>query len=215
MSTDRKKIENIKSYAALPGTKMGVVSIAYLEKLTAVAKEHNIPLIKITSAQRFAIGGHAPEDTTPIWQKLGQESGPVKPVGIHYIQACPGVRWCKYGRQDSLALGEKIEEALIDMELPAKTKVGISGCPMNCCEGFVRDLGFFGKKNGWTLVFGGNGGGRPRIGNIIGEDLTDEQAIELAGRCLDFYRKNARKKERTARLMERIPLEEFMEAVRA
>lgn len=214
MTTVKNSIATTKSYNALPGTKMGIVSIDYLEKLTQVAREHKIPLIKITSAQRFAIGGHSPEETATIWQKLGQASGPVKPVGIHYIQACPGVRWCKYGQQDSLALGEKIEAALIALPLPAKTKVGISGCPMNCCEGFVRDIGVFGKKNGWTLVFGGNGGGLPRIGNIIGTDLTDTQVIELARSCLDFYRQNARKKERTARFMERTAIENFLAAVR-
>ncbi len=99
------------------------------------------------------------------------------------------------------------------LELPAKTKVGISGCPMNCCESFIRDVGVFGKKNGWTLVFGGNGGGLPRIGDIIAEDLSDEQVIDLAGRCLDFYREGARKKERSARFMERTTLERFKTAV--
>jgi NAD(P)H-nitrite reductase large subunit len=68
----------------------------------------------------------------------------------------------------------------------------------------VRDIGVFGKKNGWTLVFGGNGGGCPRIADIVAEDLSDDEVIEYIGRCLDFYRKNARKMERTGRLMRRI-----------
>ena len=153
-----------KTYSILPGPKMGVVTPDYLETLAKVAREHKIPFVKITSAQRFAIAGHALEDIANIWQDLGNHQGPRKPAGVHYIQACPGVRWCKYGRQDSLALGEKIEQRLMQMALPAKTKVGVSGCPMNCCESFVRDVGIFGKKNGWTLVFGGNGGGLPRIG---------------------------------------------------
>lgn len=202
-----------KNYNILPGIRMGVLSMEYLEKLVRVADKYKIPFLKITSAQRLAIGGHAVEDAEQIWRELGQQSGPKKPVGIHYIQACPGSRWCKYGRQDSLALGEKIEEALMELELPAKTKVGISGCPMNCCESFIRDLGIFGKKNGWTLIFGGNGGGLPRIGDIIAEDLTDEQVIDLAGRCLRFYQEGARKKERTARFMERTSLEQFKDAV--
>lgn len=202
-----------KAYNVLPGTKMGVVTVEYLEKIAAVARKHRIPLVKITSAQRLAFAGHAPETVAEIWQDLGQKTGPSKPVGIHYIQACPGVRWCKYGRQDSLALGEKLEKALINMALPAKTKVGISGCPMNCCESYIRDIGIFGKKKGWTLIFGGNGGGCPRIGDIVAEGLDDEQVIKLAAKCLVFYKEHARKFERTGRLMGRIPLETFQKAL--
>ncbi len=204
---------NAKAYNILPGPKMGVVTADYLETLAKVIKKHDIPLLKITSAQRFAIGGHNPAAIEEIWRDLGRESGPKKPPGIHYIQACPGVRWCKYGRQDSLALGEKMEQQLMDLALPAKTKVGISGCPMNCCESYVRDLGVFGKKQGWTLIFGGNGGGVPRIGDIIAEGLNDDEVISLGGKCLEFYKNHAKKMERTGRLMSRIGVEELKKAI--
>jgi len=202
-----------QTYNVLPGTKMGVLTIEYLEKLTGIARKHNIPFFKITSAQRLAIVGHEPETAEQIWRELGQETGPQKPVGIHYIQACPGVKWCKYGRQDSPALGEKLEKAFGNLPLPAKTKVGISGCPLNCCESYVRDVGVFGKKNGWTLVFGGNGGGCPRIADIVAEGLSDDEVIDLLGKCLDFFRENARKMERTGRLMRRTDIEKFWDYI--
>ena len=210
----KAKNENRKqTYNVLPGTKMGVLTTEYLEKLTVIARKHNIPFFKITSAQRLAIVGHEPETAEQIWRELGQETGPQKPVGIHYIQACPGVKWCKYGRQDSLSLGEKLEKAFGNLPLPAKTKVGISGCPLNCCESYVRDIGVFGKKNGWTLVFGGNGGGCPRIADIVAEDLGDDEVIDLLGKCLDFFRENARKMERTGRLMRRTDIETFWDYI--
>ncbi|UCD66068.1 MAG: NAD(P)/FAD-dependent oxidoreductase [Deltaproteobacteria bacterium] len=208
-----EKLNMNKTYNVLPGIKMGVLSTEYLEKVTEIAKKHNIPFFKITSAQRLAIVGHTQETAEQIWQELGEKTGPQKPVGIHYIQACPGIKWCKYGRQDSLELGEKIEKAFGDLPLPAKTKVGISGCPLNCCESYVRDIGVFGKKNGWTLVFGGNGGGCPRIADIVAEDLSDEEVIELLGKCLEFYRDNARKMERTGRFMRRTDIEEFWKKI--
>ena len=202
-----------KNYNVLPGPKMGLVTPDYLEQVAAIARKHDIPFLKITGAQRIAIGGHSPEVAEKVWQEMGQASGPKKPVGIHYIQACPGVKWCKYGRKDSLALGRKIEEVLLDIPLPAKTKVGISGCAMNCCECYIRDIGIFGMKKGWTLVFGGNGGGVPRIGDVIGEGLDDDEVIALAARCLDFFRDNARKMERTGRLMRRMPVEKLRKYV--
>lgn len=207
-------VQKDKTYNILPGPKMGVVTTEYLEKLLRVLKKYDIPLMKFTTAQRFAIAGHSPDIVNEIWREFGLEGGPTKPVGIHYIQACPGVRWCKYGRQDSLALGKKVEEAILTMPLPGKTKVGISGCPMNCCESYVRDIGIFGMKKGWTLVFGGNGGGCPRIGDIVGEGLSDDDVVDLASQCLKFYSEHARKLERTARLMRRVPIENLQKAIK-
>jgi len=206
MSSESK---SYKTYNVLPGIKMGVVSVDYLEKIAKVARKHDIPFMKITSAQRLAFAGHSPERIEEIWHDLGQKSGPVKPVGIHYIQACPGLKWCKYGRQDSLSLGRKIETGFMDLPLPAKTKVGISGCQFNCCESYIRDIGVFGTTKGWSLFFGGNGGGAPRIGDVVGEKLDDGDVIKLIGRCLEFFQKNARKLERTGRLMRRTPLEKL------
>ncbi len=205
--------QNAKAYSILPVPKMGVISADYLETLAGVIRKHDIPFVKITSAQRLAIAGHDPENISQIWQDMGHEGGPKKPVGIHYVQACPGVQWCKFGRQDSLALGEKFAKEFADVVLPAKTKVGISGCPMNCCESYIRDVGIFGKKKGWSLVFGGNGGGVPRIGDIIAEGLTDDQVIELAGKCLEFYGSRARKLERSGRFMTRTALDDLKAAV--
>jgi NAD(P)H-nitrite reductase large subunit len=87
---NEKKMSRNKTYNVLPGTSMGLLTTEYLEKLTEIAREHDIPFFKITSAQRLAIVGHRPETAEKVWQELGQKSGPKKPVGIHYIQACPG-----------------------------------------------------------------------------------------------------------------------------
>jgi NAD(P)H-nitrite reductase large subunit len=202
-----------KNYTIIPGIKMGLVPPEHLCNIAKVTQKYNIPMLKITSAQRLAFIGMDEGVAQEVWRDLGELSSPAKPVGVHYVQACPGVGHCKYGRQDSLELGRLIEERLIDMELPAKTKIGISGCPMNCTESYIRDIGIFGKKNGWTLVFGGNGGGNPRIGNIIAENLSTETVLSLAKRCLGEYANNARKKERTARYMERTDLDEFIKKV--
>jgi NAD(P)H-nitrite reductase large subunit len=77
----------------------------------------------------------------------------------------------------------------------------------------VRDVGVLGKKKGWTVIFGGNSGGRPRIGDVIAEDLSREEVIDLVRRCLEYYAANGKKKERTARFMDRIGADAFKEAV--
>jgi NAD(P)H-nitrite reductase large subunit len=192
---------------------MGLLTPAVLETIAAVARKHQIPIIKITSAQRMALVGIKPESVEQIWQELGMGIGPAVEICVHYVQACPGTAVCKFGIQDSLGLGGKLEELFVGMELPAKAKIGISGCPLNCGEGYMRDFGAFGKKSGWTVMFGGNSGGKPRIGDVIAQDLSTEGVIELAKKCFEYYRRNAKPKERTARFLERIGIEEFKRTI--
>jgi len=105
---------NTKTYTIVPVPKMGMVTPEFLKTVVRVARNHNIPLLKFTEAQRLAFIGQSSEEIEQIWQELGHSSGPQKPVGIHYIKACPGKAWCKYGVQDSLALGAKSDYRRVD-----------------------------------------------------------------------------------------------------
>ena len=201
------------TYAVVPRTPMGMVTPEILENIARVTKKYGIPIIKITSGQRFALVGMNPEMVDSVWDELGLDVGPAVELCVHYVQACPGTAVCKFGIQDSLGLADKIEKMFVGKDMPAKVKFGFSGCPNNCDEGYVRDFGAFGKKAGWTVTFGGNSGSRPRIGNVLAEGLNDEQVIDLAKKCFDFYAANAKPKERTARFVDRIGIEEFKKAV--
>ena len=120
---------------------------------------------------------------------------------------CPGIRNCKNGTQDSLALALALELQYREKPFPAKIKIGISGCPRSCGESHTRDIGIMGSKNGWTVIFGGNNGTRPRFGDIIAQDLSTPEVMDLISRLLEYYRSHARPKERTARFMERITMD--------
>ncbi len=202
-----------KTYAVVPRTPMGMLTPVILENIAGVARKYEIPIIKITSGQRIALVGLKPEIIDDVWKELGMDAAPAVQLCVHYVQACPGNAVCKFGLRDSLGLGGKLEELFVGMELPAKVKIGISGCPLNCGEGYMRDLGAFGKKSGWTVMFGGNAGGRPRIGDVIAKGIDEKEVIDLAKRCFEYYRNNGKKSERTARFINRIGIEEFKKAV--
>ena len=202
-----------KTYAIVPRTPMGLVTPDILENIARVVRKHNIPVIKITSAQRMALVGLRPEIVDQVWEELGMNVGPAVEICVHYVQACPGNTLCKFGIQDSLGLGAKLEKIFVGTDIPAKAKIGISGCPFNCGESYLRDFGAFGKKSGWTVIFGGNSGGKPRIGDVIVKKLNEEEVIELAKKCFNYYAANAKKKERTARFIERIGIDEFKKNV--
>ena len=194
-----------KMAVMVPGSPLGMTTPQRLEEIAAVAKKYKVETIKITASQRLKLYGIEKEDAPALLAELG---GAVpQPLGVkkgpHTLQSCPGKRSCQYACQDSLALSAKLAEALGDDVFPGKVKVGVSGCSFNCSEGYLRDVGIFGKKSGWTLVFAGNAGGRPRIGDILAEGLSDDEVIALTLKALDYYRANAKKMERSARLVTR------------
>jgi NAD(P)H-nitrite reductase large subunit len=202
-----------KTYGIVPRTPVGLVTPDNLEALARVARKYDIPNIKITSGQRLALLGLKKEDVDSAWQELNMDVGKATELCLHYVQACPGTVFCKFGLQDSLGLGRDLEALFAGMDLPAKLKIGVSGCPFCCSESFVRDIGIYGKKTGWTLIIGGSSGRRPRIGDLLAEDLSKKEVIDLIRRTLEYYRANSKGKQRMARFIERIGIENFKDAV--
>jgi len=204
-----------QTYAIVPRIPMGILTPEILEKLAQVARKYNVRIIKITSGQRIALVGFKAEDIEKVWKELDIEVGPAEGLCVHYVQSCPGTETCKFGQGDSLALAARIEKMFVGREdtVAGKTKFGISGCMLNCAESYVRDLGAFATPKGWTVIVGGNSGGRPRIGDVIAEKLIEEEVISLFQKCLDYYAKNAKSRERMPRFVERMGVEEFRKAV--
>jgi NAD(P)H-nitrite reductase large subunit len=204
-----------ETYAIVPRIPMGVLTPEILENLAKVTRKYKVRIIKITSGQRIALVGIKPGDVDNAWKDLTMEVGPAEGLCVHYVQACPGTETCKFGQRDSLGLASRIEKMYVGKEdfIPAKTKFGISGCRLNCAESFLRDIGAYAAPDGWTVIVGGNSGGRPRIGDVIAEKLSEEQTLELIKKCLDYYSKNANPRERMPRFIQRIGIEEFKKSV--
>jgi NAD(P)H-nitrite reductase large subunit len=202
-----------KTYAIVPRTPVGLVTPEDLERIVKVVRKYQIPVIKITSGQRFALVGMKKDDVDNIWDDLNMDIGKATELCLHYVQACPGTAVCKFGVHDALGLGIEIEKFFSEMDLPAKVKIGISGCPFCCGESFVRDIGILGKKRGWTFIVGGSSARRPRIGDVLIEDLSSEEVIDLTKRFLEYYNDKAKKRERTARFVDRLGFENMKEAI--
>ncbi len=202
-----------KTFSVVPGLNMGLFAPEDFQTILKIINKYDVPKTKITGAQRLALLGMDQDEIPRLQKELKSYVRPQVKNGVHYVQACPGSKWCKYGIADSMKLGEQIEQISLDEPLKAKVKVGVAGCRMCCTEPHVRDIGVFASKKGWTLVFGGNGGGNPRLGDIVARNLSEEELIPLIKRCLDVYQEKARPTSRTARFMERFGIEALQERV--
>ena len=70
-----------------------------------------------------------------------------------------------------------------------------------------------GTPKGWRVYIGGNGGTNPRIADLLAEQLPTEDALALVERLFDYYRANAKPRERMGRMVERLGLETLKDAL--
>jgi NAD(P)H-nitrite reductase large subunit len=203
-----------KTYFPMPGINAGMLTLEDLERITDLVRRYEIPMVKVTGAQRLYFQGLSPEKRAEIMQELELPEGlPHTRNRTHYVQACPGKTWCKYGTRKTEGMARALTEMKLDGPLPYKVKVGISGCRMCCCESWMRDVGLTAEKKGWRFSFGGNAAGHPRIGDLVADGLSDEEALNLIKKTLNFYLKTARFKTRSARFMERIGIDELKKGI--
>lgn len=196
-----------KTYAVATRIPAGIITPEQLETIARTGRKFKVPILKITSGQRFLFAGLGPEDVPRVISDLGPLAKPETAPCVKFVQACLGIDWCKYGKQDSMGLARTIDEKFKDQTFPAKIKIGVSGCPRCCSESHTRDIGLAGTPNGWTVFFGGNAGTRPRLGDLIARDLSADEAVDCAERLAGYYRSHAKPHERTARFMERIGMD--------
>ncbi len=198
----------------MPGINAGMLTLENLEQITDIVRRHDVPMVKITGAQRLYFQGLAPEKLAELKKELKlPDTLPHARNRVHYVQACPGINWCSSGTATTEKMAKAIGEMELDGPLPYKVKVGISGCTRCCCESWMRDIGLTAEKKGWRLTFGGNAAGNPRIGDLIADRLTDDEAIELVRKTLNYYLDTAEFKTRSARFVERYGVEELKKNV--
>ncbi len=194
--------KDMKTYAVAPHLPCGLVTPEALRKLADVAEKYQVPVLKVTSAARVALIGLQEEEVSRVWADLQMEPGSVVGLCVRSVKACPGNTYCKRGKQDSLAVGLKLDRKFNGMALPGKFKMGVSGCVFQCAETCIKEIGLVGTPKGWKVLAGGNGGARPRLAQEIATDLSEEEALAAVDRIVEFYRARARPNERLGAIIE-------------
>ncbi len=201
-----------ETYAVAPHIPCGVVSPDTLRKLADVADKYECAALKITSAARIAIVGLKEEDVDKVWADLELSPGAAVGLCVRSVKACPGTAFCKRGLQNSLGIGMTLDERYHGSPLPGKLKMGVSGCPNQCAETSVKDIGLVGTARGWKLLAGGCAGGKPRIADLVAKELSDDEAMAMVDKVVEYFKANAKPHERVGRLIDRLGLEDIKQA---
>lgn len=202
------------TFAIAPHIPGGLITdFNLLRTIADVAEKYGVKAIKVTSAQRLALVGLDQAELDQVWADLDMVPGAAIGLCVRSIKICPGTDFCRLGQQDAVGVGLKLDQKYHGMELPFKFKMGVSGCPNSCSESAIKDIGLVGMQKGWRVLAGGFVSGlKPRLADIVATGLTDQEALDLVDKIIDWYR-DQDKKKRLGRVMDDVGLPAFMEAL--
>ena len=206
-------IQKDGTFSVVPQMKGGVTNAAELRRIADVADKYAVPMVKVTGGQRIDLLGIRKEHLVDVWRDLGMKSGHAYGKSIRTVKTCVGSEFCRFGTQDSTRMGIELETMLANMWSPHKVKLAVSGCPRNCAESGIKDVGIIAVDSGWEIHVGGNGGIKTEVARFLAKVSSAEQVREYTGAFLQLYREEAYYLDRTVHYIARVGLDYIRQKV--
>jgi nitrite reductase (NADH) large subunit len=200
-------IQKDSTYSVIPRMWGGVTTADELRRIANVVDKYKIPTVKVTGGQRIDLLGVKKEDLPAVWRDLDMPSGHAYAKALRTVKTCVGAEWCRFGVQDSTKMGQDLERGLWRMYAPHKVKLAVSGCPRNCAESGIKDVGVIGVDSGWEIYVAGNGGIKTEVAQFLVKVKTAEEVMEYSSAFLQLYREEGWYLERTVHYVNRVGLD--------
>ena len=206
-------IQKDGTYSVVPRMWGGETTADELRRIADVVDKYKIPTVKVTGGQRIDLLGVKKEDLVNVWKDIGMPSGHAYAKALRTVKTCVGSEWCRFGTQDSTQMGKDLERALWRMYAPHKVKLAVSGCPRNCAEAGIKDVGVIGVDSGWEIYVAGNGGIKTEVAEFFVKVKTAQEVLEYSGAFLQLYREEGWYLERTCHWVGRVGLDHVKKKV--
>ncbi|MBI5923907.1 MAG: NAD(P)/FAD-dependent oxidoreductase [Betaproteobacteria bacterium] len=203
-------IQKDGTFSVVPRMWGGLTTPTELRTIADVAEKYQVPTVKMTGGARIDLLGIKKEDLPFVWADLGSAgmvSGHAYGKSIRTVKTCVGAEHCRFGTQRSMAMGVKLERMLFGMWSPHKVKLAVSGCPRNCAEAGIKDIGVIGIDSGYEIYVAGNGGIKTEVAQFLCKVKDDDEVQEYAGAFLQIYREEGFYLERTCHYVARVGLD--------
>jgi len=203
-------IQKDGTFSVVPRMWGGLTTPDELRAIADAAEKFKVPTVKVTGGQRIDLLGVKREDLPAMWADLnaaGLVSGHAYGKSIRTVKTCVGAEHCRFGTQLAMDMGVKLEKMLFNMYAPHKVKLAVSGCPRNCSEAGIKDVGIIGVDSGYELYVAGNGGIKTEVAQFLCKVKSDEDVMEYSGAFLQLYREEGWYLERTCHYVARVGLD--------
>jgi len=207
-------IQKDGTFSVIPMMAGGVTNADQLRRIADVSDKYKVPLVKLTGGQRIDLVGIKKDDLPKVWADLDMPAGHAWSKRYRTCKSCIGTEYCRFGVGDSTTLAIRLEEYLVGIDSPGKLKLATAGCPRNCSEAMVKDVGAVAVEGGkWEIYVGGAAGAHVRKGDLLCVVESHDAVLQMTARFIQYYRENAKYLERTYGFVERIGIEKIREIV--
>ena len=200
-------IQKDGTYSVIPRMWGGETTADELRRIANAVDKYKIPTVKVTGGQRIDLLGVKKEDLPAVWKDIGMPSGHAYAKALRTVKTCVGSEWCRMGTQDSTQMGKDLERAMWRMYAPHKVKFAVSGCPRNCAEAGIKDVGIIGVDSGWEMHIAGNGGIKTEVAHFFTKLKSAQEVLEYTGAFMQLYREEGWYLERTVHYVNRVGLD--------
>lgn len=174
------------------------------------------------------VGAHAQIEMTPFRQlyievpedERDRIASELKKVGLEVypsgfvVKSLIACNFCKGAEDGGLETAQRLNQAIAGIETPTPLKVGFAGCGLGTSEPLLKDIGIVKIRDAFDIYVGGEAKGlKASIANLLLSKVTADQLIPLVAAIIDYYKANAKGKEKFKKFIERITLEELQRTV--
>ncbi len=194
----------------------GSVGAPFLDTINTLVKEENAK-IHLTTSQKIMLLDLTEESAKKAVKRLDALGTDYKfPKQVYQPRVCVGSAYCKLGLTDTLRFGERIYENFAHVDIPYKLKTGVSGCRASCAHSTLADIGFIGRKSGYTVFVGGKSGINPKQGQLLAKSVNEDNALQIMENIIKLYCKkfeHGKKRQRVFHIIEKMGFDKFKSLV--
>ncbi len=200
---------------AVPG---GILSPETIERLARMSEEFGRGEIRLTSQQNVIIPGISLSSLDAFERSLEGSGITLGPGFSSRVVSCTGKSFCRLALAETKELGVQLAHKLADSfpDLDTPPYIHLSGCPNDCGQMRIADIGFSGvqgkngdngAEDGFDLLIGGGGPDGISISQRTGVRLLKDQVAPFTSRLLAFYRQNCKDNETFRDFIDRTGME--------
>ncbi|MED4779370.1 nitrite reductase [Brevibacillus choshinensis] len=144
-----------------------------------------------------------------IVEELQQSGLEVYPAGF-VTKSLIACNFCKGAEEAGLETARVLNKAIAGIETPTPIKVGYAGCALGTSEPLLKDIGVVKMRDTFDIYVGGDAKGlKAGLAKLLVSGLKEAQLVPVITKIIDFYKENAKGKEKFSKFVDRITLEQL------
>lgn len=148
-----------------------------------------------------------------IQEELERSGLEVYPAGF-VTKSLIACNFCRGAEEAGLAIAQKLNQSIAGIDTPAPLKVGYAGCALGTSEPLLKDISIVKMRNVYDVFVGGEPKGlKTSIAQSLVSGLTEEELIPVVMSLINYYKANAKGKEKFRRFLDRVSLEVLQQQI--